>query len=48
MTENHILWVYTGHMGTRLWLENTNTRLQVSMDKTPEWCEPRELWTHTG
>jgi hypothetical protein len=37
--ENHVLWVHTRHMGTRLRRENTNTRLQVPMGKTPEWCE---------
>jgi hypothetical protein len=26
-TKNHVLWVHTGHMGTRLRLENMNTRL---------------------
>jgi hypothetical protein len=40
--------VHTGHMGTQLRLKNMNTRLQVPMDKTPEWCERRQLWTHTG
>jgi hypothetical protein len=48
MTENHVLWVYTGHVRTRLWLENTNTHFQVPMDKTPEWCEHTQLRTHTG
>jgi hypothetical protein len=48
MTENHVLWVHTRHMGTRLRLENTNTYLQVLMDKTPEWCERRQLRTHTS
>jgi hypothetical protein len=38
MSENHILWVYTGHVGTRLRREIANTRL-VSMGQTPEWCE---------
>ncbi len=35
-------------MGTRLRLEIMNTRLHVPMDKTPEWCERRQLRTHTG
>jgi hypothetical protein len=47
-TENHVLWVHTEHMGTRLRLENTNTHLQVPMDKTTEWCERRQLRTYTG
>jgi hypothetical protein len=40
--------VHIGHMGTQLRFENTNTRLQVPMEKTPEWCEHRQLRTHTG
>jgi hypothetical protein len=39
---------YIQDMGTRLRLENTNTHLQVPMDKTPKWCERRQLQTHTG
>jgi hypothetical protein len=45
--ENHVLWVHTGHMRTRLRRENANTRLQVPMGKTPKWCERRQLWAHT-
>jgi hypothetical protein len=39
---------YIQDMGTRLQLENMNTRLQVPIDKTSEWCERRQLRTHTS
>jgi hypothetical protein len=35
MTENHVLWVHIGHMGTRLRLENMNIRLQCQWIKHP-------------
>jgi hypothetical protein len=35
-------------MRTQLQLENMNTRLHAPINKTPEWCERRQLRTHTG